>query len=356
MKNQGYLYTFFSNIIRPHFQAVAVVVTSGIIFLMLYMALQRSHSLEKPTQLLSITPKKIKEWGGDPTIVQTGLFITSWHEFDVQDNEFVFDGLIWFQFDPALISIDTIDKFSFEKGEILKKSKPDTKLIDGQLFVEYRIRLRFTSNLSHKLFPLDDHLIFIGMINTFVTPSEIVFKVNKASFTQSESVFIPDWKQIDYEVDSGYEEQDIDKYDKRKLIRVPKVIYTLEFRRSGVNLIMLILLPIFLIFFIGLFSFAFDPTKAQMPIVLIATTALTSLVAYRFIIQTMSPRTGYFLLSDLIFSLFLAFSFLVFIIGIGVVHLNKMPRFLVIFRGIVFLLFHGIVLFTLFYLLFYWVR
>ena len=194
------------------------------------------------------------------------------------------------------------------------------------------------------------------MVNTFVTPSEVVFRVNKSSFAQSESVFIPDWQQIDYSVRSGYEEQDIDKYDKRKIIRIPKVMYELDFIRSGVNLIMLILLPIFLIFFIGLFSFAFDPVEAQMPIVVIATTALTSLVAYRFVIQRMSPTVGYFLLSDLVFTLFLAFTFLVFIMGVSVVRSSKMPKSLIIFRGLFFLVFHVVVIVTWFYLLFYWVR
>ena len=349
------LYTFFSTIVRPKYQVVALLVTSVITVFVLNRALNLYRPSEKMTQVLPITPQKIKEWGGEPTEVQVGLFITNWHEFDVRDNLFVFDGVLWFQFDPALISLDTIDKFSFEKGEILKKSKPDTKLIDGKLFAEYEVRLRFTTNLSHRMFPLDDHRIYIAMLNTFVSPSEVIFKVKKSSFSVSESVFIPDWQQIDYEVKSGYEEQDIDKRDKRKVIRNPKVMFTLDFRRSGISLIMLILLPIFLIFFIGLFSFAFDPSVAQMPIVVISTTAVTSLVAYRFVIQGMSPKVGYFLLSDFFFTLFLAFAFMVFIIGVSVVKSGKLQHLLVIVRGVIFLLFHISFIVLWYYLLFHWI-
>ncbi len=349
------LYSIFSTIVRPKYQVIILVITSLITVYVLNRSLSLYRPLEQMTQLLPVTPKKIKEWGGEPTVVQVGLYVTNWHEFDVQDNRFVFDGVLWFQFDPALISLDTIDKFSFEKGDILKKSKPDTKLIDGKLFAEYEVRLRFTTNLIHSMFPLDDHRIYIAMINTFVSPSEVIFKVNKASFSVSESVFIPDWKQIDYEVKSGYEEQNIDKYDKRKIIRNPKVIFMLDFRRSGVSLVMLILLPIFLIFFIGLFSFAFDPSVAQMPIVVISTTALTSLVAYRFVIQGMSPRVGYFLLSDLIFTLFLTFAFIVFIMGVSVVKSGALQHILVIIRGIMFLMFHVLFVVLWCYLLFYWI-
>ncbi len=251
--------------------------------------------------------------------------------------------------------MDTIDKFTFEKGELLKKSKPDTKLIDGKLFAEYEIRLRFTTNLIHRLFPLDDHRIYIGMVNTSVAPSEVIFKVNKASFGESQNVFIPDWKMIDHDVESGYEEQVIDKYDVRKNIRVPKVIYALDFKRSGVSLIMLILLPIFLIFFFGLFSFAFDPATAISSIVGIATTALTSLVAYRFVIQSMSPKVGYFLLSDIIFMLFLALTFFVFIIGVSVVKAGGLQQMILNIRGILFVVFHISVIIAWFYLLFYWI-
>ncbi len=354
MKENAF-YLFFSTIVRPKYQVIVLIITSLITIYAINRALDMYRPLEKMTQVLPITPKKIKEWGGEPTVVQVGLYITNWHEFDVRDNLFVFDGVLWFQFDPALISLDTIEKFSFEKGEILKKSRPNTKLIDGELFAEYGVRLRFTTNLSHKMFPLDDHRIYIAMLNTFVSPSEVIFKVNKGSFSVSESVFIPDWIQIDYEVKSGYEEKDIDKYDKRKVIRNPKVMFMLDFRRSGVSLIMLILLPIFLIFFIGLFSFAFDPAVAQMPIVLISTTALTSLVAYRFVIQRMSPTVGYFLLSDLMFTLFLAFAFMVFIIGVSVVKSGRLQHILVIVRGIAFLLFHIFFIISWYYLLFYWI-
>ena len=118
---------------------------------------------------------------------------------------------------------------------------------------------------------------------------------------------------------------------------------------------MLILLRIFLIFFIGLFSFAFDPSVAQMPIVVISTTAVTSLVAYRFVIQGMSPKVGYFLLSDFFFTLFLAFAFMVFIIGVSVVKSGKLQHLLVIVRGVIFLLFHISFIVLWYYLLFHWI-
>lgn len=356
MKNSDRLHSFFATIVRPHYQLLILGMTSLVIIYFLYASLNMYRPLEQSTTLLPITPNLIKEWGAEPTVVDTGLFITNWHEFDVRYNKFIFDGIVWFQFNPALISLDTIGKFSFEKGEILEKSEPDTKLINGKIFAEYQVRLRFTTNLNYQLFPLDDHEVYVAMINTAVSPREVVFKVKKSNFVISENVFTANWRQVDHEVASGYEQQQLDKYDSRKTIYVPKVIYTLHFRRSGVNLIMLIFIPIFLIFFLALFSFAFDPASAQMPIVIIATTALTSLIAYRFVIQRLSPAVGYLLFSDAMFMLFLSFSFMIFVIGMAVVKAAKLGHPLVIARGVIFLLFHALLIITWIYLLFYWIE
>ncbi len=288
--------------------------------------------------------------------VEVGLYITNWHQFKIVENLFVFDGVIWFQFDPALISLDTIDKFSFEKGELLRKSSPSTKLIDGKLFAKYKVRLRFTSTLSHEFFPLDDHRIYITIVNTYVMPSEVIFRSYKSDFATSKKIFIPGWYQVDTAVQSGYEEEYIDKFDQRKVIRYPQVVFMLDFARSGTRLIFLIFLPLFFIFFMSLFWFAFEPDEGRT-IMALATGSVTALIAYRYITQTMSPpRIGYFLLSDHIFTFFLALAFVSFVLALLWVRRGSMSKGMVIARGIIFILFHIIFILMWYYLLFIWVK
>lgn len=349
-----YITNFFEHVVRPQYQVVAFLITSLIVLLLGARAAHRFTPLEKYPEIQSITPEKIKEWGGEPVIVNLGLYITNWHQFDIVTNNFVFDGVVWFEFDPSLIALDTIGKFTFEKGEMLQKSEPNTRLIDGKLFAEYSIRLRFTTTLSHQFFPLDDHRIYLTMINTYVTPSEVIFRTFKSNFTSSKKIIIPAWKQVDHAVRTGYEENFIDKFDERKIIRYPAVEFILDFTRVGIRLTLLIFLPVFLIFFISTFWFSFDPKHTGV-ITALVTSAITSLIAYRFVIQGMSPEVGYFLLSDHVFTFFLAMSCVSFVLALLWINRGRMTSTFITIRGIVFILFHLLFIAFWTYLLFFWV-
>lgn len=347
--------TLFSKIVLPQYQVIFFLLTSGIIFFLGSRAIGRFYPLEKFPEIKSVTPEKIKEWGGDPVVVDVGMYISNWVEFKIVENDFIFDGVIWFQFDPAVISLDTIGKFAFEKGEILKKSEPDTKLIEGRLFAEYKIRLKFTTTLSNQFFPLDDHRIYITMTNTFVSPAEMIFRSFQSDFVMSSKIEIPGWRNVDRAVRAGYEEERYDKFDDRKVVRYPSVLFALDFARSGIRLILLIFLPVFLIFFISLFWFGFEP-KDSRSIMMLTTSAITSLIAYRFVIQGLSPGGGYFLLSDHIFTFFLAMSFISFVLSLLWISYGKMNTWYIIVRGSIFIIFHLSVIGAWYYLLFLWVK
>ncbi len=347
---------FFGMIVLPQYQIISLIITSTLALLLGYRATQEYRMIEPSPQLLPITPKKMQEWGGEPAKVKVGMHIVNFPEFDIINNRIVLDGIVWFEFDPALISLDTIGKFSFEKGKLEKRSEPDTKLIEGKLFAEYKIRLHFTTNLSYKYFPLDAHRIYVALVNSSVFPSEMIFESYKPGFSLSKNIFIAEWTNIDHDVRTGYAEAQLDIHDPRKVVRIPKVVFEIDFRRSGIRQTLLILFPLFLIFFIGLFSFAFDPAKDPSYIITLASGSVTSMIAYRFVIQGMSPESGYFMLSDHVFTLFLLFAFIEFIIAILIIRRGKITRQWAVLRGIIFLLFHLLLVGTWYYLLFGWIR
>jgi hypothetical protein len=351
---KNYLESFCRNIVRPEFQVVMLLITASIVIFMGGMAMRRFQPFEQAPDMESITPEKIRQWGGDPVAVEVGIYISNWHQFKIVGNEFIFDGVVWFQFDPALISLDTISKFSFLKGELIQKSAPSTKLIDGKLFAEYKIRLKFATTLTHRFFPLDDHRIFIALVNTHVTPSEVIFRSFKSDFETSKRIQIPAWYQVDKGVQVGYAQENFDKFDERKSVRYPQVIFILDFARSGVSLILLIFLPIFLIFFLSLFWFTFEPVE-RGSIMALTTSAITSLIAYRFVIQNMAPKVGYFLLSDHIFTFFLALAFFSFVLALLWVRRGAMTPGMITARGLVFILFHILFILMWYFLLFMWI-
>lgn len=345
---------FFSAIVLPRYQVLMLIFTSTIIIFLGYQTRLTVHTAEPSPNLLPITPKKIAEWGGVPTQVKVGMYIENFPEFNVEENTFVAEAIIWFKFDTSLISLSTIENFSFEQGSIEKKEGPETSLIDDQLLAKYSIRLRFTSNISYKFFPHDDHSIYISLINPVVTPIDFIFQSDAAAFSLSKDIFIPEWLPVNHKVRLGYEENVLDKFDQRKIVRAPKVIFSIDFQRSGARKILLILFPLFLIFFIGLFAFAFDIEKQERLILSLTSGSITSLIAYRFVIQGMSPESGYFVLSDYIYTLLLGLSFAEFIIVLWLVRYGSITDKWIVARGVIYCLFHLSLVLTWYYLLFIW--
>ncbi len=345
---------FLTRVVWPRYQTVGLIITSFVTVFFAYQARFDFRSLEPSPQLYPITPQKLKEWGGEPTIVRAGMYIINFPEFDMVNNNFVLDGIVWFEFDPALVSLETVGKFSFEKGELKKKSEPDTKLIDTKLFAEYEIRLKYTSNLSYQFFPLDDHRIYISLVNNYVSPSDIVYEAFKPGFSLSEDIFLAEWQHVDHDVHTGYTEATLEKHDERKVVRNPKIMFSIDFRRFGIRQTLLILFPLFLIFFVSLFSLGLDPKERSSNIISLASGSVTSMIIYRFVIQRMSPEVGYFILGDHIFILFLVFVFIEFILGIWLVQKGTLTRVWSMIRGSTFLLFHALFIIAWYYLLFQW--
>lgn len=341
-------------IVLPQGQLIALIFTSLVICFLGYRATVGFHSVEQPPELFPITPNKITEWGGDPAIVKTGLHIINFPKFDMQNNDFIIDCIVWFEFDPSLVSLETIDKFSFDKSQIQLKYSPSTRLIDDKLFVEYELRIRFNSNLNFKYFPIDDHYVYITLVNTHVSPSDIIFQAEKGGFTSSKDMMMAGWKLYDTKVTTGYFSSHLDINDPRKVLREPRVNFALKIKRIGMRQALLIFFPLFLIFFIGLFAFGFDPKKQASNILSMASGGLTATIGYRFVMQGMSPRVGYFLFSDHMFTVFLCFVFMEFIVSVFLALEEDVKKYWFIIRSCMFILSHVTLISVWYYLLFMW--
>jgi len=350
------MYSFFEHITLPRYQIAALVTTTIIMLLMSLYPFDHFISLEPAPQLFSVTPKKLKEWGGSTTEVQVGLHITNFPEFDIVNNRFMFDGIIWFEFDPALISLETIEKFSFEKADIVKKTISDTRVIEDRVFVQYNIKVRFSTNLAFELFPLDDHRIFISLTNKFVSPSEMVFRSFVSGFTLSENIFIAGWQVYGRNVLTGYSEAQLDENDEHKAVLNPKVLFSIDLEREGIQQILVIFLPLFIMFFIGMFAFAFEGSKRYSLVLSLSLGSVTAMLSYRFVIQSMSPSVGYFLLSDYIFTMLLTFAFIAFLLNLILMQYRTYSPMIVVSRGMLFLLFHVMLIVCWYYLLYVWIK
>ena len=293
------------------FQFILIAISSLILIGLITWQSSSLISHEQHPKIEQITPEKYKEFGGFSHAVTVGLLIDQFINFNMVTNDFTFDGTIWFKFDPGAISIDTLSKFSFLKGTIEQKSDPDIRLIDDKLLVKYIIRVVFKSDLNYQDFPLDSHSIYLMLVNKFVSPSEILFESSRREFTINADVSSAGWDLFDTAVRNGYISSSLDPYDTRQDVQHPATLFALDYSRNSVRYALSIILPLALIFYLLVFSVSLNIISGLG----IASGGVTAILAYRFVIETLSPQTGFFMISDFLFFLFLAATIVIFIIN-----------------------------------------
>lgn len=350
LTKHDHIVRFFDAIVSPRYQILGMVIIALSAFMLAIYPYIRYYPLENSIPIMPITPEKIREWGAVPTRVKTGLYINNFPSLDFVNNNFVFDGILWFEFDPALISLNTVSKFSFDKGEILSISEPYTQLTGNKFFARYMLRVNFKTDLNYTLFPFDDHRVDIILVNRSIDPSEMIFSSYSPYFETAPSAQFSGWYLYDLLVNTGYYESILDRSGIQKAVAQPRVVFSLCLRRHGTRNILLILLPLFIIYFISLFSFAFDPEKNPGTIFSLASAGVTGLLSYRFVIEGMSPKVGYFVLSDKIFILFLLSALFEFAFAAMLVSIGKLTPYLSILRGLAYIAINTIFLIAWYYL------
>jgi hypothetical protein len=105
----------------------------------------------------------------------------------------------------------------------------------------------------------------------------------------------------------------------------PVVTYSINFSKDGIRHIVIIFIPLFVALLFSLFTFMVGLSDAFNRFRL-SVGALTAMLSYRFIIERMMPRVGYFTTTDSVYTLLLMISLCVFIMQIGISLYNYMGR------------------------------
>jgi ABC-type branched-subunit amino acid transport system substrate-binding protein len=226
------------------------------------------------------------------------------------------DAIVWFEFNPSIIRLEQIEKFSIEKATSIQKSEPEIKRQGKLLLVRYDVKVEFSTNLDHIYFPMNDHVLYIVLTNEFVSPNEMVFVGHEGLLTWSNKLYTSDWKIIGKSIDSGYADTKIDLTNIHTKTSHPRILYSLILSKTGLRKTALIFLPIFFILLLGAFSLTLSNQGMSGTVLSLAVGSLTGLLAYRFVIESISPNVGYFTLAERIYTVVLSFSFLTFILDV----------------------------------------
>jgi len=222
--------------------------------------------------------------------------------------------------------------------------------------------------LNYKFFPISSHRLYLTLNNLSLSSDTALFDVKPETFSVSKTLYINGWQYLDKGVVSGFKSLELNTQDvaqeksfqgktfqgktfQRKTFQrktFPRVIFAIDFIGTGFRNLLLILLPLLVIFFVGLFMLGIDPTKYYSSIVAGVSATITALLSYRFVIETLSPDSSYFMLSDHLFDLILVLNFMIFLVG--TVFLNRLEKY----RGLLIVLFHLILISGWIYFLFIW--
>jgi len=292
------------------YQIFFLVITSIILVAMLYRPITEFHPVGKMPGVLPVTAQTIAQWGKEPVRVKTGFSITDFIKFDAVKNEYLVNAIIWFEYDPQAIKLETIEKFSFTKGDIVKKSDPIiTKKSENMHVATYYIRILFGTIMDYVRFPLDDHRLFLNLTNYSANAQELVYEVAASDYAVADNIYIAGWQAIGHAVKSGYSENKVGE----NTISQPKVVFSMDVSKQDVRQLLLIVLPLLLIFYFSIFAFSIKDIVLAITLVL---ACISGLLAYAFVIQTLSPAVGYFMLSDYLFIFFITTIFIIFLITV----------------------------------------
>lgn len=334
------------------YQIILITLSACFCLYLFYEKSVEFTSTDPRPELKILTPDSVKNFLGASigSKVEVGLHIENFQEFNLRDGTFAVDLIAWFKFNPSVISLETIGQFSFEKGKIEEKSKPKTKLINGTMLAQYNVRLRFTANLDFRLFPFNDNRIFIILINKQVSPGDLIFESYESNISLSKNMLIAGWETTNNAVVTGYTEALLDRNDQTTKVFYPIAVFFIDFARTNARQAFILLLPLFVlmyILFISLtFSFEYYTTRLTM-----ASANIAALLSYRFVIEGVAPKTGYYMLSDHIYNIFLVMAFIIFLLNIALREKGS-PTV----RGWILIFLHSLLLITIYYLVVYWMQ
>ncbi|KKR95549.1 MAG: hypothetical protein UU47_C0032G0005 [candidate division TM6 bacterium GW2011_GWE2_41_16] len=297
-----------------------------------YFLCSHSASLELVPHLKTIDSQEQLNAKHVPNSVDVGLFINNFSKFDALHGSFVFDGTLWFKADSTKVSVDQLAQFKFERGTILEKSQPYVTKSGNEIFVRYDIKVEFFSQLNYKLFPLDEHRISFVVSNKSLADSSIAFTCSDKNFVIKEAYAEsdPEWLLAHTKISAGYLQDTYDASFAPRQSLYPAVSFVLDYARIGARNMAVVFLPLLLLFFITLFVFALDPSRYEAMIISIATGALSASIAYRLVIENVSPRVSYFTLADYIYLIFLLANFCMFGLSFLLKHFSQVQRKIVI--------------------------
>jgi len=291
-------------------QTILLFLSAVIVIFLFYKPVKEFNPIGHESFIMKVTPEVVAKWGKEPAHVKTGFLIHEFLQSDAIKNNFLISAVISFEFDPTQVTQEALDKFSFSKGDIIRKSDPLIRKISDHLtFVQYYVYIQFSALFDYVRFPLDDHRISLNLTNNTLEAQNVIFDAAPEDFSIPPYVSVSGWDIISHKPIGGYVEfKSLDSQS----VRHPKVLFTMDVKKHDLRQLFLLFLPMFMLFYITMFILAIQDFTTDLTTSLFV---ITAFMANAIVIQGISPNAGYFMMLDYFVLFFLAVMFIVFLIN-----------------------------------------
>ncbi len=307
-------------IVSPLFLFGSTFITLALIAFILY----RLSALAYHEQAIILHPAPQHLVQQEPVTV--GLYIDNFDKFDMAREEFIFNGLLTFEFDEKQNLLEQIKGVTFARAKELYRSEPAISTTQGRTHVHYQVRVELFENLDFSWFPFEDHQISIMLIERSLQPHGLQLITDAKNFTVPE-MDIKGWHKFSLHAHAGYFEERL----RNEILSYPAALFSIDYGRyTNVRNIFMILLPMLLLFFTALFSLIINPKNNFTFVLTIPISAIAGLISFRFVVESMSPKVGYFMYSDYFFVLFLSLIFGILIFHTFGYHVGAFARKIII--------------------------
>lgn len=229
-------------------------------------------------------------------VVTTGLHITHFTKFQVSHNSFELHGIVWFAFDPKIVSLEHIKQFSVFNGQLTHVTNPRISQYEDKTVAQFRVQVSFYCPLNYRMFPFDDHQITIILTNNNL-PKGVVLGSSRQDITVNPDLYLPGWKIIDHTVATGSSKIQLQTASQAAFDTQQEAVIKFMTERNDPSIAINILLTLILLLFMSLLTFSSDEDS-----VLIVTVAMVALIGYRVVMQSLGPaHISYFMLSDYLY-------------------------------------------------------
>lgn len=294
-----------SHTVSIKFQLIFICITVVAVCMCINRNLGRFQTMEPPVMSKEETHYAQSIDARDT--ITSGIFLRDIADLNISSGTFTANILVWFSFDPRYVDQDLVGKFTVERAEERFRSEPIVqKNNDGTIFVKYNLRLRCSTSFNYVDFPVDDHRIDFIITNYYLDASKNFYATSDKMITVSPDISIEGWHLVGSTAQAGYLSNILNPENQEHVINNPRVIFGFDVEREGIREILSTILPLLIIFFTALFTFTINPVGSDFYNVLsLSIASIMALIAYRFVIETASPHTGYFMLVDYIYLYFL---------------------------------------------------